>query len=137
MGEKTRVRIQSSSLQSAGMGGSDAHQSFFAHLSHLGPSGGDFKASRRNCISFAPELRQQRLHLFALSGDCDSYCIYYIYDIHKNNQKTVCSLGLAAAKTRLHTLYRSTQDKLNIYRVSPKKKDDSCFNDLKSGIFAT
>ena len=60
-------------------------------------------------ISFAPELRQQRLHLFALSGDCDSYCIYYIYDIHKNNQKTVCSLGLAAAKTRLHTLYRSTR----------------------------
>ena len=32
------------------MGGSDAHLSFFAHLSHLDPSGGDFKASRRNCI---------------------------------------------------------------------------------------
>ena len=34
------MRIRSSSLQSAGMGGSDAHPSFFAHLSHLGPSGG-------------------------------------------------------------------------------------------------
>ena len=32
-------------------GGSDAHPSFFAHLPHLGPSGGNFKASRRNCIS--------------------------------------------------------------------------------------
>ena len=40
VGEKTQVRIRSSSLQSAGMGGSDAHPSFFAHLSHLGPSGG-------------------------------------------------------------------------------------------------
>ena len=52
MGEKTRVRMRnrSSSLQSAGMRGSDAHPSFFTHLSHLGPSGGDFKASRRNCI---------------------------------------------------------------------------------------
>ena len=48
--EKTRVRIQSSSLQSAGMGGSDAHLSFFAQLPHLGPSGGDFMASRRNCM---------------------------------------------------------------------------------------
>ena len=43
-----RIRV-SSSLQSAGMGGSDAHLSFFAHLSHLGPSWGDFKVSRRNC----------------------------------------------------------------------------------------
>ena len=51
MGEKTRVRIRSSSLQSAGIGGLDTHTSFFAHLSHLGPSGGDFKASRRNCIN--------------------------------------------------------------------------------------
>ena len=25
---------------------------FFAHLPHLGPSRGDFKASRRNCIPF-------------------------------------------------------------------------------------
>ena len=40
MGEKIQVHIQSSSLQSAGMGGSDAHPSFFAHLFHLGPSGG-------------------------------------------------------------------------------------------------
>ena len=31
------------------MGGLDARPSFFAHLSHLGPSGGDFQASRRNC----------------------------------------------------------------------------------------
>ena len=53
MGEKTRVRIQSSSLQSAGMGGSDAHPSFFAHVSHFGPSGGDFKASRRNCTQYS------------------------------------------------------------------------------------
>ena len=48
--KKTRVRIRSYSLQSAGMGESDEHPSFFAHLSHLGPSWGDFKASRRNCI---------------------------------------------------------------------------------------
>ena len=52
VGEKTQVRIRSSSLQSAGMGGSDAHPSFFAHLSHLGPSVGDFKASRQNCTSY-------------------------------------------------------------------------------------
>ena len=54
MGEKTRVRIRSSSLQSASMGGLDAHLSFFTHLPHLGPSGGDFKASRRNCILGVP-----------------------------------------------------------------------------------
>ena len=35
------------------MGGSDARPSFFAHLPHLGPSGGDFKASRRNCRLFS------------------------------------------------------------------------------------
>ena len=38
------------------MGGSDAHPSFFAHLSHLGPSGGDFKASRQNCIQMLVDI---------------------------------------------------------------------------------
>ena len=40
-----------------------AHPSFFAHLSHLGPSGGDFKASRRNCPYERPEDRS-----FTLAG---------------------------------------------------------------------
>ena len=31
------------------------HLSFFAHLPHLGPGGGDFKASRRNCKTFFRE----------------------------------------------------------------------------------
>ena len=47
---KTWVRIRSSHTSRLQTGGSDAHPSFFAHLPNLGPSGGDFKASRRNCI---------------------------------------------------------------------------------------
>ena len=36
--------------------------SFFAHLPHLGPSGGDFKASRRNCM--------QHSHITLVTAKC-------------------------------------------------------------------
>ena len=55
VGEKTRVRIRSSHTSRLQTGGSDGHLIFFAHLPHLGPSGGDFKASRRNCIFWSLE----------------------------------------------------------------------------------
>ena len=47
------------------MGGSDAHPIFFAHLSHLGSSGGDFKASQRNCMNckiLYLKVRHEPLH---------------------------------------------------------------------------
>ena len=46
------VRIlpyQQSAVSTVSCSWEDAHPSFFAHLPHLRPSGGDFKTSGRNC----------------------------------------------------------------------------------------
>ena len=68
--------IQSSHANRLQTGGSDAHPSFLAHLPHLGPSGGDFKASRRNCMWYVDRSVCQAA--VAMSGLPVLYPLYLV-----------------------------------------------------------